>query len=76
MENPKNEKMKAEEAAKVKKKREPVYTVEEFVTAGSKVFKNVRTECIAAAFRMAGIQTATVKEAQKIVNDFCKKEVK
>lgn len=59
-----------------KEKQEPVYTVDEFVSAAKKVFGNVRRECIVAAFKLAGRDTATVKEAQKIVNDFCKKEVK
>ena len=72
----KSEKPKTEEAPKAKKKEEAVYTVEEFVAAAPNVFKNVRAECVAAAFKLAGVQTATVKEAQRIVNDFCKKEVK
>lgn len=72
----KSEKSKAEGTPKAKMTEEAVYTVDEFVAAAPNIFKNVRTECIVAAFRMAGVQDATVREAQRIVNDFCKKEVK
>ena len=43
----------------------------------SKVFgKDVRKECVVAAFRYAGKKEATKEEAKKIVVGFLKKEVK
>ena len=55
---------------------EAVYTMDEFVHAAQEVFPGIRRECVMAAFKVAGIKKATVKEAKKMVNDFCKKEVR
>lgn len=63
-------------AAPEKPASEAVYTVDEFVRAAPEVFPGIRRECIMAAFKVAGVKSATVKGAGKIVNDFCKKEVK
>jgi len=57
-------------------KEEPVYTLEEFLSAGTSVFgRETRQECIVAAFRLAKKTEATINEAKKLVNEFCKKEV-
>ncbi len=55
---------------------EAVYTMDEFVHAAQEVFPGIRRECVMAAFRVVGVKKATVKEAKKMVNDFCKKEVR
>ncbi len=53
----------------------PKYSAAELAQAAQKVF-GVPQDVVTAALRMAGIQSATIKEAQKIVGNFAKKEVK
>lgn len=67
----------AEKASpKTKKKREEaVYFVEEFVTNAEFLFQK-KTECVRAALMEKGIEKCTKSEAQKIVEEFMKKEVK
>lgn len=56
---------------------EPLYTVAELAKSSEKLFgKDVRKECVVAAFRYAGKKEATKEEAKKIVTGFLKKEVK
>lgn len=71
----KEKKMSKEPERERQKSEDAVYTAEEFAEAGRDMFGNVRRECIVASFRAAGRTSATVKEAQKLVTDFCKKEV-
>lgn len=66
----------AEEPA-VTAKDEATYTVDEFVAAGDAVFEaGTSPDIIRAAFRVAGITSATVAEAKKLVKAFAEKEVK
>lgn len=51
------------------------YKVTELEQAAEALFK-VKPECAKAAFLIAGIEEATKNEAQKIINEFMKKEVK
>lgn len=57
--------------------KEPVYTAAEFAAAASKVFgKGTSPDLVRAAFRVAGITSATVKEAKELVEKFANREVK
>lgn len=56
-------------------KAAPQYTAAELANAAQKVF-GVPQDVATAALRMAGVKTATIEEAKKIVQDFAKKEVK
>lgn len=61
---------------KIKKKREEsVYNVEEFVTNVESLFQR-KPECVRAALMEKGIEKCTKSEAQKIVEEFMKKEVR
>ena len=53
----------------------PKYTAAELANAAKKVF-GVPQDVVTAALRMAGVKTATVEEAKKIVKEFAGKEVK
>lgn len=54
-----------------------VYRVKDLAENAESVFgKNVRSECVVAAFKNAGKAEATKEDAQKIVREFLKKEVK
>lgn len=53
---------------------ESVYTAEELAENAGNLF-GVRTECVAAALKVAGIKECTVSEAKGIVEAFMKKEV-
>lgn len=56
---------------------ESVYGVEELAKCAENVFgPKVRSECVIAAFKLAGKTEATRQEAKKIVDGFLKKEVK
>jgi len=57
------------------KKRETVYTAEEFAANAEALF-HVKPECVQAAFREKGIRECTKSDARKAVEDFMKKEVK
>lgn len=64
-------------AAEKKTPTESVYEVSELAKYAEKVFgPNVRSECVIAAFKFAGMTEATRPEAKKIVESFMKKEVK
>lgn len=66
-----------EAVQKESKKTESIYSVDELAECASKVFgSKVRSECVTAAFKSAGKDTATVEEAIEIVEAFMKKEVK
>ena len=54
---------------------ESVYTAEELAENARSLF-GVRTECVAAALKVAGIKECTVSETKGIVEAFMKKEVK
>ena len=56
-------------------KAAPQYTAAELANAAQRVF-GVPQDVATAALRMAGVKTATIEEAKKIVQDFAKKEVK
>ncbi len=53
----------------------PQYTAAELANAAKKVF-GVPQDVVTAALRMAGVKSATIEEAKKIVKDFAGKEVK
>lgn len=54
---------------------ESVYTAEELADNAGNLF-GVRTECVAAALKVAGIKECTVSKTKEIVEAFMKKEVK
>lgn len=56
------------------KPAESVYTAEELAENAGNLF-SVRTECVAAALKVAGIKECTVSKANEIVESFMKKEV-
>lgn len=61
---------------KIKKKREEaVYFTEEFVANAETLFRR-KPECVRAALMEKGIEKCTKSEAQKIVAEFMKKEVR
>lgn len=61
----------------IKAETESVYSVDELAEYSNKVFGlNVRSECVVAAFKNAGKESATIAEAKEIVGTFMKKEVK
>lgn len=70
------EKAKTEpkKSAKSVKEPESVYSAKE-LAENHKVF-GTSYEIVDVSLRLAGKKTATLKEAQKIVNDFKNKEVK
>ena len=53
----------------------PQYTAAELANAAQKVF-GVPQDVVTAALRMAGIKSATIEEAKKVVTAFAGKEVK
>lgn len=55
---------------------ESMYPVEEIAQNATKILgASARPECVHAAFKMAGKDMASIKEAKKIVSDFLKREV-
>lgn len=54
---------------------ESIYTAEELAQNARALF-GVRTECVAAALKVAGIKECTVSKTKEIVEAFMKKEVK
>ena len=56
-------------------KAAPQYTAAELANAAQKVF-GVPQDVATAALRMAGVKTATIEEAKKVVLEFARKEVK
>lgn len=57
------------------KKVVPQYTAAELANAAKRVF-GVPQDVVTAALRMAGVKSATIEEAKKIVTEFAGKEVK
>lgn len=53
----------------------PQYKAEELANAANRIF-GVPQDVVTAALRMAGVKSATLEEAKKIVAEFAKKEVK
>lgn len=53
----------------------PQYTAAELANAAQRVF-GVPQDVVTAALRMAGIKSATIEEAKRVVMDFAGKEVK
>lgn len=53
----------------------PVYSAAELARASEKIF-GVSPDITTAALRVAGIQAATIAQAEKIVKEFANKEVK
>ena len=53
----------------------PQYTAAELANAAQRVF-GVPQDVVTAALRMAGIKSATIEEAKKVVTAFAGKEVK
>lgn len=54
---------------------EPEYTAEEFAVCARSVF-GVSPDIVTAALRVAGVKKTTKSAAEKIIKEFCKKEVK
>lgn len=53
----------------------PEYSAAELTQAAGKVFGQ-SPDIVSAALRVAGVKSATITEAQKIVKEFANKEVK
>ena len=66
---------KPAETAQAVEATAPVYTAAELARASEKVF-GVSPDITTAALRVAGIQAATIAEAEKIIKEFANKEVK
>lgn len=54
---------------------ESEFLLADFVQSARAVF-GVSPECVLTAFKMAGVDRATEKQAKKIVDDFMKQEVR
>lgn len=77
-EKPVKSKSLENEIKEVKRTNEPVeikYKVDELEKAAKALF-GVNPECARAAFLIAKVKEATKTQAQRIINDFMKKEVK
>ena len=66
---------KPAETAQAVEASAPGYTAAELARASEKVF-GVSPDITTAALRVAGIQAATIAEAEKIIKEFANKEVK
>ncbi len=66
---------KPAETAQTVEATAPVYTAAELAKASEKIF-GVSSDITTAALHVAGIQAATVAEAEKIIKEFANKEVK
>lgn len=59
------------------KNADDIYSAEEFAQNAASVFgADVRSECVIAAFRLAEKKSATRQEAEKIVREFLRKEIR
>lgn len=68
---------KPKTAAKPKSVPEAEYSVQELAREGARVFgEGVPPDCVVAAFRMEGVERASVERARAIVQKFLQKEVK
>lgn len=72
---PKEAKQGTAEGKQVAVKKAAEYTAAELANAASRIF-GVPQDVVTAALRMAGVKSATIDEAKKIVTKFAKKEVK
>ena len=71
------EQKKEKEKIKMKPKQEikkQEYSVEEFVQQAEQLFQT-KSECVIAAFQIAGVKQATQEQAKKIVKSFLEMEV-
>lgn len=75
VEDEKLKKMEEPKAVSSLKKQSVRYKAEDFEKAANAVF-GVSSECVKAAFFVAGKKEATETEAKKLVSDFMKKEVR
>ena len=66
---------KKKEAAVAAQEPAPVYTAEELAQVSDRVFET-SPEIVIAALRVAGVKSATIAEAGKIIKEFANKEVK
>ena len=69
----KNEKEKIKMKPKQEIKKQE-YSVEEFVQQAEQLFQT-KSECVIAAFQIAGVKQATKKKKKKIVKSFLEMEV-
>lgn len=69
----KNEKEKIKMKPKQEIKKQE-YSVEEFVQQAEQLFQT-KSECVIAAFQIAGVKQATQEQAKKIVKSFLEMEV-
>ncbi len=58
---------------KVNNENSDLYTVDEFCKAGA-IF-NVSKECIEVAFKIKGIEKATLEDGKKLIDEFMKRKV-
>ena len=65
----------AEKTKKSGKKQEPVYSAEEFCSSAQALF-HTKPECVRAALKERNITQCSRAEAEQIVRNFMKKEVK
>ena len=69
----KNEKEKIKMKPKQEIKKQE-YSVEEFVQQAEQLFQT-KSECVIAAFQIAGVKQATQEQEKKIVKSFLEMEV-
>ena len=69
----KNEKEKIKMKPKQEIKKQE-YSVEEFVQQAEQLFQT-KSECVIAAFQIAGVKQATQEQKKKIVKSFLEMEV-
>ena len=69
----KNEKEKIKMKPKQEIKKQE-HSVEEFVQQAEQLFQT-KSECVIAAFQIAGVKQATQEQAKKIVKSFLEMEV-
>ena len=69
----KNEKEKIKMKPKQEIKKQE-YSVEEFVQQAEQLFQT-KSECVIAAFQIAGVKQATQEQAKKIVKSFLEMDV-
>ncbi len=67
----KKEETKSKPKQEIKKQE---YSIEEFVSQAEQLFQT-KSECVIAAFQIAGVKQATQEQAKKIVKSFLEMEV-
>ena len=70
-----NKEVKQEDVQEVAQATVPVYSAAELAESAARLF-GASEDIATAALRVAGIQAATIEQAENIIKKFAKKEVK